>query len=231
MHHNNNTVLIIDDERELAEMLQKELELAGFKVMIALGGNQALVQAKKFLPSIIILDVGLPDINGHELCRLLKQQEETRKVPIIFLTGKTSETDIIIGLGIGADDYICKPFNSKEVVARVQTVLRRTLEDKLWPTTRIEVGPLTLDSSRFEVKVGDVVVPFTTSEFKILWALTGAPGRVFTRDHLLDKVTPGEAAVVDRVIDVHVGMIRKKLGIHNSLIVTVRGVGYKCKEV
>ena len=171
----------------------------------------------------------LPGLDGLEICKALKAEDATKGIPIVMLTAKGEESDIVLGLEFGADDYVKKPFSPRELVARIRTVLRRgrpVAESK----TRIEVGPVVLDRERHEVTLDGADVPFTRSEFRLLWTLAKHPGRVYTREELVEKLTDGEVVILDRNIDVHVSSIRKKLGEHQSVVGTVRGVGYKCVE-
>lgn len=226
-----DTVLAIEDDPDIVELLQYNLEREGFPVITAGDGETGLSEAVRRRPGIILLDLMLPGMDGLEVCRQLKQRNETRGIPVIVISAKGEENDVVLGLELGADDYIPKPFSPREVLARVRAVLRRatTLSDRQ-AKTRIELDDVILDLERYEVKVGGEVVPFTRSEFRLIWALASSPGRVFTRDQLVDRITEGEAVILDRNIDVHVSAIRKKLGEASKLVGTVRGVGYKLKD-
>ena len=224
------TILIIEDDPDIVELLQYNLEREGFAVLAAAEGEAGLTVAMERQPALVLLDLMLPGVDGLEVCRRLKQEAVTRALPVIMLTAKGDETDIVLGLGLGADDYVTKPFSPKQLIARIRAVLRRgPVRDTAETPECIQHGPLLVDSSRHEVRVDGQPVALTLSEFRLLQALVGNPGRVFTRDQLLDRITKGESVIIDRNVDVHVRAIRRKLGDHGGLIVTVRGVGYKCR--
>lgn len=225
-----DSVLIVEDDPDIVELLQYTLEREGYPVMVAQNGEKGLAEARRRKPGLIVLDLMLPGLDGLEVCKALKAEEATKGIPIVMLTAKGEESDIVLGLEFGADDYVKKPFSPRELVARIRTVLRRgrsVAESK----TRIEVGPVVLDRERHEVTLDGADVPFTRSEFRLLWTLAKHPGRVYTREELVEKLTDGEVVILDRNIDVHVSSIRKKLGDHHSVLATVRGVGYKCVEM
>jgi DNA-binding response OmpR family regulator len=170
-------------------------------------------------------------LDGIEICSKLKSDPVTRSIPVIMVTAKGEESDVVLGLGVGADDYVTKPFSPKELVARVKAVLRRgQLRETTTRQERIEAGGLIVDLKRFEVRVDGKPVKFTATELRLLHFLASHPGRVFTRDHLLSRVIGDEAIVIDRNIDVHVRAIRKKIGDYRDCIETVRGVGYRFRE-
>jgi len=224
------SVLIVEDDPDIVELLQYTLEREGYPVMVAQNGERGLAEAQRRKPGLILLDLMLPGLDGLEVCKALKGNDSTKGIPIVMLTAKGEESDVVLGLEFGADDYVRKPFSPRELVARIRTVLRRgqpVAESK----TRIEVGGVTLDRERHEVTVEEEVVPFTRSEFRLLWTLAKHPGRVYTREELVEKLTDGEVVILDRNIDVHVSSIRKKLGDDHKVVATVRGVGYKCADV
>lgn len=226
-----HTVLVIEDETDILDLVRYHLEREGFAVLTARNGESGLEEAVSARPSLILLDLMLPGIQGLEVCRLLKEREATRSIPIIMLTARGEESDVVIGLGVGADDYVSKPFSVRELAARVQAVLRRSApRGEEVPSGRIERGNLAIDAGRHEVLLGGEPLSFTLTEFRILHTLVSHPGRVFTRDQLLDRITEGKSVIIDRNIDVHVRSIRRKLGGEADLIVTVRGVGYKLKD-
>jgi len=222
------TVLLIEDDPDIVELLQYNLEREGHSVLTAPDGEAGLALATKRRPGAILLDLMLPGMDGLEVCRELKRVEATSAIPVIILTAKGEESDVVLGLEMGADDYVTKPFSPREVVARIRAVLRRGTRDKA--PRRVEQGEVVLDADRHEVSVAGEVVPFTRAEFRLLWTLASNPGRVYTRDQLIDRITGGEAVIVDRNVDVHVSTIRKKLGEQGAIIGTVRGVGYKCVD-
>jgi len=224
------TILIIEDDLDIVELLQYSLEREGYPVLTAADGEAGVQEARRRKPGAILLDLMLPGVDGLEVCRRLKQGETTRGIPILMVTAKGEESDVVTGLELGADDYIPKPFSPREVIARLRAVLRRGAHKNGSGRTRIEIGDVVLDRERHEVSVQGDVVPFTRAEFRLLWTLASRPGRVYTRDELVDRITGGEALVLDRNVDVHVSSIRKTLGREIDLIGTVRGVGYRCND-
>ena len=224
-----NTILIVEDDPDIVELLQYNLEREGFATLAAADGEAGLAAAVDRQPALILLDLMLPGINGLDVCRRLKQDVSTHAIPLIMLTAKGDDADVVLGLGLGADDYVTKPFSPRQLVARIQAVLRRgPVKETTQAPERVEHGPLVVDSARHEVRADGRPVMLTLAEFRLLHALVASPGRVFTRDQLLDRITKGESVIIDRNVDVHVRAIRKKLGKHGGTIVTVRGVGYKC---
>jgi DNA-binding response OmpR family regulator len=223
------TILIVEDDADIVELLRYNLDRDGFAVLATADGESGLALAAERQPSLVLLDLMLPGMGGLEVCRLLKERQATRGIPIIMLTAKGEESDIVLGLGLGADDYVTKPFSPRQLIARIRAVLRRgLLAVPGAPAERIEHGPFIIDSARHEVRLDGEPITFTLAEFRLLHALLAHPERVFTRDQLLDTITQGKSVIIDRNIDVHVRAIRKKLGPHGERIVTVRGLGYKC---
>lgn len=220
-------ILVIEDSADIRELLQFNLSREGYEVYTAMTGEEGLVLARVHDPVLILLDLVLPGIRGLEVCKRLKREPRTESIPIIMLTAKSEETDIVLGLEMGADDYVTKPFGIKELAARIRTVLRRTLNPVTAQDGRIRVGPLEIDSERFQVRVEGQLLTLTLTEFRLLQALAENPGRVFTREQLLDRITEGKTVIIDRNVDVHIRALRKKLGSRSSMILTVRGVGYK----
>jgi len=226
-----SSILVVEDHSDIVEILQYTLEKEGFSLTVAKDGEEGFHKARRELPFLILLDLMLPKMGGLEVCRLLKQKQETQGIPIIMLTAKGEETDIISGLNLGADDYMTKPFSPKELVARIKAVLRRhkPVHEKGVDQV-LKLGDLVLDPHRHEVHLKDETLMLTLSEFRILATLLSQPGRVFTRDQLIEKVHGPDIVIVDRNIDVHIASLRKKLKDHGSVIMTIRGVGYRCKE-
>ncbi len=224
------SILIIEDDPDIVELVQYNLEREGFRVVAALDGEHGLKEAMQRKPALVLLDLMLPGIDGLEVCRLLKQREETSGSAVIMLTAKGEESDVVLGLELGADDYVTKPFSPKELVARVRAVLRRGKRKAVGQPNRLDVGGVSLDAERHEVRVHGELIYFTRAEFRLLWTLVNQPGRVFTRNELVDRITAGESFILDRNVDVHVSAIRKKLLDQGDLVQTVRGVGYKCKD-
>ncbi|HLW60533.1 MAG TPA: response regulator transcription factor [bacterium] len=221
------SVLVVDDDHKLISLVRMYLEREGFQVLAAYDGAQALEVFARHRPGFVILDLMLPKIDGITLCRQIRRGSN---VPILMLTAKIEEVDKLVGLSVGADDYVTKPFSPRELVARVRAILRRSsIEKPLIP--RLVRGPLVMDLERHEVSIDGREVRLTPIEYKLLQALMEFPGRVFTRDQLLAHVYAfDEAVVVDRTIDVHIGKLREKLQddpLHPRYIQTVRGVGYK----
>jgi len=224
-------ILVIEDEPDIGELMEYNLEREGFRVRVSRDGEEGLDRILSDSPDLVLLDLMLPGLDGLEVCRRLKEDPVTRGIPVVMVTAKGEESDVVLGLGLGADDYIPKPFSPRELVARVRAVLRRGRfkldRDGSHPVT---CGPVVVDALRHRVTVDGEEVRLTATEFRILHLLVGHAGRTFTRDQLLSRVIGEAAAVTDRNIDVHVRTIRKKLGEHRTIIETVRGVGYRCRE-
>ncbi|MBN1918763.1 MAG: response regulator [Verrucomicrobia bacterium] len=225
-------IAIIEDEEDILEVMQYNLAREGYRVSAARDGRKGLNLVRDEAPDLVLLDLMLPGLDGIELCRQLKADQVTRAIPIIMVTAKGEESDIVLGLGVGADDYVTKPFSPKELVARVRAVLRRgPLKEEAGGGERIVRDGVMIDAVRFEVRVDDTPVTLTATEFRLLHFLASHPGRVFTRDQLLNRVIGEHAVVVDRNIDVHVRAVRKKLGDYHEVIETIRGVGYRFRDV
>jgi two-component system OmpR family response regulator len=222
-------ILIVDDEKRIVEIVKAYLERDGYKVVIAYDGKLALELARKERPDLLILDLMLPEVSGWDVCRALRKESD---VPIIMLTARDDTTDKIVGLELGADDYVTKPFDTKELVSRVRAVLRR-FEGRAISPHVINIGDLSIDAERRTVHRGDVIIELTSTEFDLLQVLAESPGRVYTRMQLLDK-TQGEAYEgYERTIDSHIKNLRKKIEPdpnHPKYIITVHGAGYKLEE-
>ena len=226
-------VLVVDDEKDLVELITYNLGRNGFDVLTAYNGNDALEVAQRELPDLVVLDLMLPGLDGTEVARRLRADARTATVPIVMLTAKGEETDVVVGLTLGADDYVTKPFSMKILLARITTVLRRGEAAEAGASGEgsiLRAGPLLIDPSKHEITVNGEPVRLTLTEFKLLSALVAARGRVLTRDQLMDKAMGTDVFVTDRAIDVHVTAIRKKLGAASWLVHTVRGVGYRLQE-
>jgi two-component system alkaline phosphatase synthesis response regulator PhoP len=218
------TVLVVEDEASIASFVALYLKNAGYTVRAVANGTDALAQVEAEQPALIVLDLMLPDIDGIEVCRRIRQR---RDVPILMLTARDEDIDKIIGLEVGADDYMTKPFNPRELVARVKSILRRsTPERRASETAEIRHGDLHVDAGRREVHIGDEEIQLAPKEFDLLWELLDHRGVVLTRDQLLERVWGYTFAGDTRTVDVHVRQVRRKLG-DASPIVTVWGVGYK----
>jgi len=222
---NRKLVAVVDDEPDILELVSVNLSRANFEVRTFEDVSSFFTFARSKTPDLIILDLMLPDADGFEVCKELKRDARFSSVPVIMLTAKNEETDKVLGLEIGADDYITKPFSPKELVARVKAVLRRGTQETAGE--KIEIGGLVLYPEKFEVTVGGKPITLTTTEFKILLLLASQPGRVFTREKILDHLWGREKAVIDRTVDVHVKNLRDKLGKAGKFIRNVRGIGYK----
>jgi two-component system phosphate regulon response regulator PhoB/two-component system alkaline phosphatase synthesis response regulator PhoP len=221
-------IAALDDEPDLLELLKVNLRKAGYRFE----GFQEAEDLYRYLsrekPRLILLDLMLPGTNGLEVCRHIRRTEGLAGIPIIMLTARGDEADKIVGLELGADDYVTKPFSVKELIARIHAVLRRPGGGET--VRRIAVGPLVIDLDKFEVMAGGAKADLTATEFKILQLLASRPGWVFTRDQILDFLWGQEKAVIDRTVDVHIRNLREKLGEAGSLIKNIRSVGYKLEE-
>ncbi len=219
-------IAVVDDEEDIVDLITHNLEKDKFKVEPFFDGESILEYTKKNKPDLIILDLMLPGMDGLEVCKFLKKDEKTCDIPIIMLTAKGSETDKVVGLELGADDYIVKPFSPRELVARVKAVLRR-IEIKKQSAKIIKIDKMTIDLSKYEALIANRKINLTTTEFKLLSILATRPGWVFTRDQLLNELWDYDKVVIDRTIDVHILSLRKKLGKYGEYIKSVRGIGYK----
>jgi two-component system phosphate regulon response regulator PhoB/two-component system alkaline phosphatase synthesis response regulator PhoP len=223
-------IAIVEDEPDVSHLISYHLQKNGFKTREFRSAEPLLEILPFDVPSLVILDLMLPDIDGLEVCKKIKSDERTSRIPIIIVTAKDEETDKIVGLELGADDYITKPFSPNELVARVKAVLRRVIPSEP-PDKVIKVGKnLVIDTEAYSVFVNGKKVELTTSEFKLLKILAEKKGKVFARDKLLDLVWGIDKAVIDRTIDVHIKNLREKLGKAGKMIKTIRGIGYKIEE-
>jgi len=220
------TILVVDDEEDIRELVSLNLRREGYEISAVDTGEQALAQARRGAATLIILDLMLPGIDGLEVCKRLKADPQTRPIPVVMLTAKGEEADIVTGLELGADDYITKPFSGKVLVARVRRILRRKNESTSEEGI-VKVHELTIDPARHEVLVQARPVELTVTEFNILHTLARRPGRVFTRYQIVDAIHGDDYLVTDRAVDVQIVSIRKKLGPCAKYIETVRGVGYR----
>jgi two-component system, OmpR family, alkaline phosphatase synthesis response regulator PhoP len=223
------SILIIDDEKDIIELVRYNLEKEGFLVRSAYDGESGLTIAAQERPDLILVDLMLPGIDGLEACRVLRSDKRTAHIPLIMLTAKSAESDRVVGLELGADDYVTKPFSPRELAARVKAVLRRS-SNPVEHSDVIRRGDLVIDLTRREVSYAEETVILTATEFRLLQFFACHPGRVFSRSELIDGALGKDIAVVDRTIDVHVTGLRKKLGVCGEWIETVRGFGYRFKE-
>lgn len=227
----NKRIVIVEDEPDIAEVLSYNLRREGFDVQVALDGTEGLSLIQQMPPDLVLLDLMLPGMDGLEICLELKKKNQTSQIFVIMLTAKGEESDVVLGLGLGADDYITKPFSPKELVARVKAVLRRGSANQAEHKERIEHDGLLIDASQYKVMMTGCEIKLTASEFRLLFHLASHPGRVFTREQLLNQTLGDDVIVVDRNIDVHIRAIRKKLGEEHQFVETIRGVGYRFREV
>ena len=223
-------ILVVDDEEDILELVRYNLTREGYNVLCASTGEECLNNAKSELPDLIILDLMLPGIDGLDVARSLKNDNNTKNIPIIMLTAKGEEADIVTGLELGADDYISKPFSPRILTARVKAVLRRKSKPANTEREIIEINDIKIHTGRHEVMVNDEPVQLTFTEFGILNFLVKRPGWVFTRSQIVDAVKGDDYFVTDRSVDVQIVGLRKKLGDAGKYIETVRGVGYRFKE-
>jgi len=224
------SVLVVEDEEDIMEVIRFNLEKEGYEVNQALSGEKALQLIEKKLPTLVLLDLMLPGINGLDLCRILKQNDRTKGIPVIMLTAKSEDADIVAGLEMGAEDYITKPFSPRVLLARVRTVLRRRETGVKDDSSVIQVEGMQIHPGRHEVTMGENVVDLTPSEFRILHYLARRPGWVYSRDQIIDAIRGHGYVVTDRAIDVQVVGLRKKLGDYGKFIETVRGIGYRFRD-
>ncbi len=225
----NERILVVDDEEDVLELIRYNLNKNGYKIVTATSGEEAINEARGKTPDLIILDLMLPGIDGLEVCRKLKSDVKTERIPIIMLTAKGEETDIVTGLELGADDYVTKPFSPKVLTARIRRILHRTVSRDL-ERPPIKIRDLTINPDRREVLVKEKPVSLTFTEFNILYALAKRPGLVFTRYQIIDAVHGDDYLVTDRAVDVQIVSLRRKLGSCGGNIETVRGVGYRFKD-
>ncbi|HQT90888.1 MAG TPA: response regulator [Candidatus Kryptobacter bacterium] len=223
------TVLVVDDENDIVQLIRYNLEREGFRVESARDGNEALKKAGEVKPDLILLDIMLPGKDGYEVIKSLNQAERTASIPVIFLTAKSAEFDEVLGLELGADDYIVKPISPRKLVSRIRAVLRRYEGVKSEEGKNIDFGILVIDRDSYMVKVAGEQVFFPRKEFEILFYLASHEGKVISRETLLSRVWGADVYVGDRTVDVHIRKIREKLGKHSEMIETIKGVGYKFK--
>ncbi len=223
------SILIIEDEKDIVDLIEYHLKQSGFSVISALDGPTGLERAKKKRPNLIILDLMLPGLGGKDICRALKSNPPTQSIPILMLTAKAEETDRLIGFELGADDYVTKPFSPKELVLRVKAILRRKDVDQEGEKV-IQIGDLLIDIDRHHVSIKQSPVRLTSTEFKLLVELASKKGRVQTREHLLDRVWGYTYEGYARTVDTHIRRLREKMGPFGDSIETIRGIGYRFRE-
>lgn len=225
-----DAILVVEDEESIVELVRYNLTREGYSVHVATSGEEALAFLRNFQPNLVLLDLMLPELNGLEVCKRIRREEATKGIPIIMLTARGEESDVVSGLEAGADDYVTKPFSPKVLLARVRAALRRKASGVPSDDTVVTIHDLTIHPGRHEVTVDGHRVELTHTEFRILNYLIRRPGWVFTRYQIVDAVHGHDHAVTDRSVDVQIVGLRKKLGHAGEYIETVRGVGYRFRE-
>ncbi|MDD4858537.1 MAG: response regulator [Candidatus Krumholzibacteria bacterium] len=223
-------ILVVDDEEDILELVSYNLMRAGYRVSTVASGEEAIKAARSKLPGLVLLDLMLPGVDGLEVCNTLKRDPRTANIPVVMLTARGDEADIVTGLELGADDYITKPFSPRVMLARIKAVLRRKAKAPAEEQAVIKLADLVIHPGRHEVTVKGRKADLTSTEFRILHALARRPGWVFTRQQLIDAARGDDYAVTDRSVDVHIVGLRKKLGPAGKKIETVHGVGYRFRE-
>ncbi len=223
-------ILVIEDEHDIRELISYNLEIEGYNVIKAPCGNEGIELARKKEPDLVLLDIMLPDIDGLNVCRVLKREDSTKNIPIIMLTAKSEDSDVISGLELGAEDYITKPFSPRVLLARLRAVLRRNSNTEENETMDIRIHNIRINIKRHEVTVNEESINLSATEFAILYHLASNPGWVFSRNQIIDAVRGQNYPVTERSVDVQILGIRKKLGSQGRFIETVRGVGYRIKS-
>ncbi len=223
-------ILIVEDEEDVQELIRYNLEKDGYLTQIAANGREALDKAKSGVPDLVLLDLMLPEVDGLDVCKLLKADAETRSIPVVMLTAKGTEADIVAGLEMGADDYITKPFSPRVLLARVKAVIRRQDLPSEDDKSILRIHDIEIDPGKHRVMVRGKQIKLTSTEFNLLRFLANRPGWVFTRYQIVDAIHGNDYPVTDRSIDVQVVGLRKKLGTAGKYIETVRGVGYRFEE-
>jgi two-component system phosphate regulon response regulator PhoB len=224
-------VLVIEDEKDIAELIEFNLKREGYYVRNVFSGEDALIEVSKFIPDIIILDIMLPGIDGFEICTKIRNDPKLKKIPILMLTAKSEDEDIIHGLETGADDYITKPFSPKVLLARINAISRRSkVRNENKKLSLIEIHNLVIDITKHQVKLNDDYIDLSATEFSLLEFLAKNPGWVFSRSQIISAIRGSDYPVTDRSVDVQILSLRKKLGKYDTIIETIRGIGYRMKE-
>ncbi len=223
-------ILVVDDEKDIVDLLKYNLTKEGYQVLTAYDGKRA-VELSKHQPDLILLDIMLPEIDGFDVIKIIRKQKFTENLPVIFLTAKGSEVDEIVGLELGADDYIVKPVSIPKLLARIKLVLKRFEDKKISPREEIQIGAIVINQTKHIVKVNNKEVFFPKKEFEVLLYLIQQAGRVVNRETLLNTIWGSDVYVLERTVDVHIRKIREKLGKYGDYIETIKGVGYRLKEI
>lgn len=226
----HSKILVVEDEEDILELIRYNLVKEGYQVKGVTTGEEGMNYARSALPDLILLDLMLPGLDGLDICRILKSTNKTATIPIIMLTAKSEDADIVTGLELGADDYVTKPFSIRVLIARIRNVLRRNRLKTVDPKSVIRIRDLVIDPIRHEVIFKDSSLDLTATEFSLLYFLAKQPGWVFTRNQIIDAVKGEDYSVTERAVDVQIVGLRKKLGDAGSYVETVRGVGYRVKE-
>jgi two-component system alkaline phosphatase synthesis response regulator PhoP len=224
-------ILVVDDEEDIQELVRYNLERNGYEVSCVSSGEEAIEGIRSFKPDLVVLDLMLPGIDGFDVCKILKNDPKTERLPIVMLTAKGEESDVVTGLELGAEDYIVKPFSPQVLLARVRAVLRRVAHEPVDEGSVIEIKDLVIHPGKREVLVKGKQIELTSTEFGILHYLARRPGWVFTRQQIIDAARGDDYPVTDRSVDVHIVGLRKKLGALGNYVETVRGVGYRFREL
>ena len=222
-------IIVVEDEPDLVDVVTYNLKREGYLVLAAQRGDEGINLIRSERPDLVLLDLMLPGMDGLSICRQMKSDTSLSEIPIIIASAKGEESDVVIGLEMGADDYLAKPFSPRELLARIKAVLRRGAPRDVI-RERLVIRDLVIDSGKHEVRIEDEIISLTSTEFKLLHHLASSKGRAFSREQLLNKVVGMGVVVVDRNIDVHIRAVRKKLGNHSNMIQTIRGVGYRFVE-
>lgn len=225
MSNSKQKILIVDDEPDILELIEYNLNKEGYQVYIAHNGQEAVAEAKKYLPDLIILDVMMPKMDGIEACRIMRTMPEFKNTFMVFLTARSEEYSEIAGFNVGADDYIAKPIKPRALVSRINAILRRNLPSDVSPDNKVEIGDLVIDREAFLVFQKGEKVVLAKKEFELLYLLASKPGKVYTREAILKNIWEDSVVVTNRTIDVHIRKLREKLG--ENYVSTVKGVGYK----
>ena len=225
MNITKHTILVVDDEPDIRELIEYNLKKEGYQVFTATNGKEAISQAKKNIPDLIVLDIMMPEMDGIEACRLMRAMPEFRNTFMVFLTARSEEYSEIAGFNVGADDYIAKPIKPRALVSRINAILRRNIQQEQPILNKLEVADLVIDRDAFLVFRGDERIVLAKKEFELLYLLASKPGKVFTRDVILKAIWEDSVVVTNRTIDVHIRKLREK--ITGNYVSTVQGVGYK----
>lgn len=225
MSNSKQKILIVDDEPDILELIEYNLNKEGYQVFVAHNGQEAVAEAKKFLPDLIILDVMMPKMDGIEACRIMRTMPEFKNTFMVFLTARSEEYSEIAGFNVGADDYIAKPIKPRALVSRINAILRRNQSSDDSTDNKVEIGDLVIDREAFLVFQGGEKIVLAKKEFELLYLLASKPGKVYTREAILKNIWEDSVVVTNRTIDVHIRKLREKLG--ENYVSTVKGVGYK----